>query len=565
MPVVSSPVKKWTFREVEITPEFKELQNAMNFDEVLTKLLWTRGVRDFEAARRFFRSSLDHLHNPFLMKDMEKVVDRLIKAINNGEGILIYGDYDVDGTTAVSLLSQFLGQYTDHVATYIPDRYKEGYGLSNDGILFASDNGMSVIVALDCGIKAFPQAELALEHGIDLIIGDHHTPAEELPKAFAILDPKRADCSYPYDELSGCGIAFKICQALNERWGKPLDDLIPSLDLLVVSIGADIVPITGENRILAKAGLEVLNRKGRPAFKLLMEAAQKSTFDIGDVVFTIGPRINAAGRISHADSAIKLLTSTNEPQAKLVLNEVNEFNTERRSLDQSTTIEALKMLESDSDCQASSVVYSEDWHKGVIGIVASRLIEKHYRPTIVFTKSGDVIAGSARSVAGFSVYNAIQACSEHLIQFGGHKYAAGLTLRVDQYPEFKRAFENYVAENISEEQQTEEILIDAELNLNHIDEQWLRRMMMMHPHGPHNDLPLFYAQPENVSNLKCIGADRTHLKFNWEGTDCIAFGFGHLREDLENTPFSIAYHIEYNEFRGIRKPQARIVDIKINS
>lgn len=555
--------KNWITRKYEVNSEFKALQEALGFDETQTALLWTRGIRDFEAARRFFRPSWNYLHNPLLMKDMDIAIPRIMRAINDGETIMIYGDYDVDGTTAVALVSSYLKEFTDQVITYIPDRYKEGYGLSMDGIQFASDNGCTVLIALDCGIKAMEQAVFAAENDIDLIIGDHHTPGPELPAAFAILDPKRTDCSYPYDELSGCGIGFKICQALNERFGRPESELEPLLDLLVVSIGADIVPITGENRILAQLGLERLNRNPRPGFRLIMQQANKSTFDITDVVFTIAPRINAAGRIDHADAAVKLLTSQNPSETQSILKAINEFNQTRKDLDKETAASALAMLEKDSDCIYSSVVFDGSWHKGVIGIAASRLIETYYRPTIVFTESKGVLAGSARSVKGFSVYDALDACSEHLIQFGGHKYAAGMTLSPEKYDDFKSAFEKYVRENISEEQQTEDIIIDAPFDIEDLDDQWMRRLMFFHPHGPQNDLPTFTGIPTGVTDVRTIGAEKTHLKFKWKNVDCIAFGCARWLEDVANERVQIAFHLEYNEFRNVKFEQVRVIDIQL--
>ncbi|GGH67508.1 single-stranded-DNA-specific exonuclease RecJ [Phaeocystidibacter marisrubri] len=554
--------KNWITRTCEVNAEFTALQEALGFDETLTALLWTRGIRDFEAARRFFRPSWSYLHNPLLMKDMDIVVPRIMRAINEGETLMIYGDYDVDGTTAVALVSSYLSNFTDRIITYTPDRYKEGYGLSMDGIQFASDHGCTVLIALDCGIKAVEQAKFASENGIDLIIGDHHTPGPKLPEAFAILDPKRSDCSYPYDELSGCGIGFKICQALNERFGRPESELEPLLDLLVVSIGADIVPITGENRILAQLGLERLNRNPRPGFRLIMQQAKKSVFDITDVVFTIAPRINAAGRIDHANAAVQLLNSQNTHEAQSILKEINEFNQTRKDLDKETAASALAMLEKDADCTYSSVVFDSSWHKGVIGIAASRLIETYYRPTVVFTENKGILAGSARSVKGFNVYDALDACSEHLIQFGGHKYAAGMTMAPEKYHDFKSAFENYVRENISEEQKVEDLLIDASFDVEDLNDQWMRRLMFFHPHGPQNDLPTFIGIPKGIEEVKVIGADKSHLKFKWKGVDCIAFGCANWLEDLVNERVKIAYHLEYNEFRNVKFEQVRVIDIK---
>lgn len=514
-----------------------------------------------EAAKRFFQPDRSQIHNPLLMADMEKAVTRVIRAIDRGENILVYGDYDVDGTTAVALVSSYLEKYSDQIHTYIPDRYKEGYGLSEAGVQFAADNDFSVIIALDCGIKAFSQALMAKELDIDLIVCDHHTPAEELPEAYAVLDPKRKDCKYPYKELSGCGVGYKLCCAIEERRGGKAENLDGWLDLLAVSIGADIVPITGENRVLALLGLERLNRKPRPAFDLIIREARKTEFNITDVVFTIAPRINAAGRIYHGSKAVELLTCTNHLTAQKVLDEVNRHNQERKNLDSSITDEALLQVEA-SDLKFTNVVYREDWHKGVIGIVASRLIENYYRPTIVFTQSNGHLAGSARSVQGFSVYNAIEACSEHLIQFGGHKYAAGMTMELEKFDDFRYAFDKYVGEHITEEHKSPELIIDAEFDPSEFSMQFMRRLKLMHPHGPENDLPTFSMKLPKLENAKAIGSDKSHLKFTANGIDCIAFGMAKKIELLEDSPIEIAFHIEENEFRGNVKPQFRVVGIR---
>lgn len=559
---MSGKLKNWIDRNIEITDDFNSLKNALGFDQTLTALLWSRNVRDFEAARRFFRPSLTSLHDPFLMTDMKKAVERTLKAIDGGETILVYGDYDVDGTTAVALVTTYLRNFTNKVITYTPDRYKEGYGLSTAGIQFASDNDCTLIIALDCGIKAYEQAVQSKDLNIDLIIGDHHTPGDKLPDAFAILDPKRSDCSYPYDELSGCGIGFKLCHGIQLKLDRPLDELTPLLDLLVVSIGADIVPITGENRILANAGLEQLNLHPRIAFQLMKEEAKKSTFSITDVVFTIAPRINAAGRIEHADAAVELLLASTKEEAEGILADINEYNRTRRALDQATTEEALSQLKDESK-RFSTVVYKENWHKGVIGIVASRLIENYYRPTIVFTNSHGILAGSARSVEGFDIYQALDHCKEHLIQFGGHKYAAGMTLAPENYQLFKEAFETYVASNLSEAQQIEDLYIDSELDIRSVNEQWIRRLMKFHPHGPHNDLPLFKAKLKSVSDARRIGADKSHLKFKWMGVDCIAFNEGDRMDELQSGNLQMAFHIEYNEFMNKTSVQLRVVDFQL--
>lgn len=555
--------RRWTLRPETKSKEFQTLRDAMGFDITLTQLLWSRGIRDFEAARRFFRPTREHLHPASLMADMDLAVERILKAIHSGERILVYGDYDVDGTTAVTVVSSFLERYTDSVGTYVPDRYAEGYGLSRQGVEFASDNGFTVIIALDCGIKAHENAQLAKKLGVDLIICDHHTPAETLPEAYAILDPKRTDCTYPYKELSGCGIGYKLCCGLAERMGLALSELDDLLDLVVVSIGADIVSMTGENRVLATLGLARLNQNPRPAFAAMKEMSQQTELSITDVVFTIAPRINAAGRISHADAAITLLKSTSKRDAEVALSEINEHNATRRNLDQSITEEA-RIRAEEEGMEYSTVVYNEDWHKGVIGIVASRLIETRYRPTIVFTRSGEVLSGSARSVAGFNVYEALEACSDYLVQFGGHAYAAGMTMEESQLSAFREAFDDAVKSRIAQEQLQPEIFIDGPLDLPSINDQFIRRLMMFHPHGPDNDLPVFHAVVENTSSIRRIGSDKNHLKFSWHKIDAIGFGMGHWAEALEsNQPMEAVFHIEYNTFRGVTNPQLRLLDIRL--
>ncbi len=553
--------KAWRYEPVPDSVEFRQLKDSLKFDDILTQLLWNRGIRDFEAARRFFKPSANDLHDPRLMKDMDKSVDRLLKAIHNGESILVYGDYDVDGTTSVALVSTFLEEWTDKVACYIPDRYKEGYGISSQGIQFAIDSDVDVIIALDCGIKAYDQAKMAKDNGIDLIVCDHHTPGPELPEAFAILDPKRKDCGYPYKELSGCGVGYKLCQAIAERKGMDESELTPYLDLLVVSIGADIVPITGENRILAIRGLHRLNTEPRPAFRLMMQNARKQVFNITDVVFTIAPRINAAGRIRSGSDAVELMRCKSTLQAQEFLSEINEHNQTRKELDRSITAEALNIVEQEM-LKHSTVVYREDWHKGVIGIVASRLIETYFRPTIVLTKSNGLLAGSARSVPGFDLYQALDACSDYLLQFGGHKYAAGMTLEEDDLPKFKKAFDQHVGENITEEMTVPEVKIDAKISVEDINSQFERRLKLFHPHGPENDLPVFSTEIGLASNVKTIGSDRSHLKFEVSGVDCIAFGMAEHADLVQSGNAEMAYHIEYNEFRGTVNLQLRVIDIR---
>ncbi|NVK27301.1 MAG: single-stranded-DNA-specific exonuclease RecJ [Flavobacteriia bacterium] len=553
---------RWIFSEQAHSEEFEQLRDSLKFDNILTSILWSRGVKDFEAARRFFRPSPDFMHDPFQMADMKKAAERVVQAIAEKERIMVYGDYDVDGTTAVALVSSYLDEYTENVVTYIPDRYKEGYGLSEDGIRFASDNEISLIIALDCGIKAHNQAKLAVELGIDLIIGDHHNPGTTLPEAFAVLDPKRTDCAYPYKELSGCGVGYKLCVAVEQLQGRDGSALYQHLDLLAISIAADIVPITGENRVLAHLGMDVLNMQNRPAIRLMVQEAKKTKFNITDVVFTIAPRINAAGRIKHASAAVELMKSKDGLEAQGVLAEINRHNAERKKLDSSITELALNQVEELAQFENSTVVYHESWHKGVIGIVASRLIETYYRPTVVFTKSNGVLAGSARSVTGFNLYDALEHCSEHLIQFGGHMYAAGMTMKEEKLEDFRTAFDAYIAKNLSEEQKTPELKIDAELDLETVDNQFLRRLKMFEPHGPGNPLPTFSMRPKKVEGIRVIGSSGDHLKFKVLGIDCIAFKMAEWEKDLQKGNVEMAFHIEENEFRGRISTQLRVLDIR---
>ncbi|GAW90460.1 single-stranded-DNA-specific exonuclease RecJ [Flavobacterium psychrophilum] len=429
---------RWTIKPKPAEEKVKHLVEVLNIKDFVASLLIQRGIETYDQAKTFFRPSLDDLHNPFLMKDMDKAVRRIEKAIANNENIMVFGDYDVDGTTAVSLVSSYLKSYYKNVATYIPDRYDEGYGISYKGIDYADDNNITLIIALDCGIKSVEHVAYAKAKNIDFIICDHHRPGVFLPEAVAVLDPKRPDCFYPYDELCGCGVGFKLIQALGENRNQTITDFIPYLDLVATAIAADIVPITGENRVLAKFGLEVINTNPRPGIKALIQNIKKETLTITDVVFIIAPRINAAGRIKHGNYAVQLLTEFNLPQAEEFATQIEIFNADRKDLDKQITKEALQQIENNKEeNNFTTVVYQEDWHKGVIGIVASRLIETHYKPTIVFTKSGDKLAASARSVKDFDVYNALEESAAFLEQFGGHMYAAGMTLKEENYKKFK--------------------------------------------------------------------------------------------------------------------------------
>ncbi|MBQ0739381.1 single-stranded-DNA-specific exonuclease RecJ, partial [Aquimarina celericrescens] len=429
---------RWTVKPIPNPEKVQNLQQALGVEKAIATLLVQRGIETFEEAKKFFRPSLKDLHDPFLMKDMDKAVARIEQALAEEENILVYGDYDVDGTTSVALMSSYLKTRTPQIATYIPDRYAEGYGVSYQGIDYAADNDITLIIALDCGIKAIEKVAYAKEKGVDFVICDHHRPGKKIPNAVAVLDPKREDCEYPYKELCGCGVGFKLIQALEEKLGNPVETLMPFFDLVATAIGADIVPITGENRVLAYHGLHVINTLPRSGFKAILNQVKKETLTITDVVFIIAPRINAAGRMKHGLHAVQLLVEEDEKLAEKYAAEIEAYNAERKDADRTITEEALQLIEELKEQERfTTVVYGEHWHKGVIGIVASRLTETYYRPTLVFTKSGNKLAASARSVKGFDVYNALEACTEHIEQFGGHKYAAGLTLDESCYEAFK--------------------------------------------------------------------------------------------------------------------------------
>lgn len=561
---------RWTIQPKPARDKVDSLVEALHVEPLIAELLIQRGVETFEDARKFFRPTLDDLHDPFLMKDMDKAVSRIERAILDNENILIFGDYDVDGTTAVSLVSSYLRTYYPNVATYIPDRYAEGYGVSYQGIDFADDNGFSLIIALDCGIKSIDHVAYAQAKNIDFIICDHHRPGIEIPNAVAVLDPKREDCHYPYDELCGCGIGFKLIQALGSHRGQTTTDLLPYLDLVATAIAADIVPMTGENRILAKFGLEVINTTPRPGIKALVSQVKKKQLDITDVVFIIAPRINAAGRIKHGNHAVALLTEFDARQAEQFAAEIEHYNSSRKDLDKEITREAFLQIENNQEQERySTVVFQQDWHKGVIGIVASRLIETYYRPTLVFTKSGDYYAASARSVKGFDVYNALESCAEHLEQFGGHMYAAGLTLKAENYANFKNAFEECVAKTIHPDHRTPEVVIDAEINLSDITDKMLRILKQFEPFGPQNMTPVFKAQDLlDTGYGKTIGEQGCHLKLyvkdkGSKAIPAVGFGLGKKIDIIKSKmPFEMAFCLDENEWNGVVSLQLRVKDLR---
>ncbi len=561
---------RWTLKPKPELSKVKHLQESLQVSEPIAALLVQRGIDTFEAAKDFFRPSLSHLHDPYLMKDMDKAVARIEKAIANGENILVYGDYDVDGTTAVALMSTYLKTKHELVYTYVPNRYDEGYGVSYKGIDFALENDFTLIVALDCGIKAIEKVAYAKEQGIDFIICDHHRPGDEIPDAVAVLDPKRSDCEYPFKELCGCGVGFKLIQALAKKDGLTAEDLLPYLDLVATAIGADIVPINGENRVLAYFGLQVINANPRPGFKAILDQLKKTQLTITDVVFTIAPRINAAGRMKHGNYAVGLLAEEAYDAAIERAKDIEAYNHDRKETDKQVTAEALKQIEEQKEQERfTTVVYHETWHKGVIGIVASRLTETYYRPTLVFTKSGDKLAASARSVKGFDVYNALEACSEHIEQFGGHKYAAGLTIEPEKYEAFKKAFEEVVTKTIDKNLLTPEVQIDRELDLKEVTPKFYRILKQLAPFGPSNMTPVFMTEGLTDTGYgKCVGEDKTHLRLtatqpDANGIVCIGFGMGDKYELIsEQKPFRAVYSIDENEWQGNVSLQLRLRDIK---
>ncbi|WP_142784640.1 single-stranded-DNA-specific exonuclease RecJ [Changchengzhania lutea] len=562
---------RWTLKPKPEAQKIEDLQNMLQVDATIAALLLQRGIESYDNAKRFFRPSLSDLHDPFLMKDMDKAVARIKKAVANKENILVYGDYDVDGTTAVALMSSYLKTKHELVFTYIPNRYDEGYGVSFKGINFALENDFTLIIALDCGIKAVEKVAYAKTLGIDFIICDHHRPSDTIPEAAAVLDPKQDDCNYPYKELCGCGVGFKLIQALASKEGKTAEDLVDYLDLVATAIGADIVPINGENRVLAYFGLQVINSNPRPGIQAILNQVEKTELTITDVVFIVAPRINAAGRMKHGNYAVTLLSEEDTELAAKYALEINNYNLDRRETDKQITEEALQQIEDNQEGnRLTTVVYHKDWHKGVIGIVASRLIETYYRPTLVFTKSGDKLAASARSVRDFDVYNALEACSEHLEQFGGHKYAAGLTLKEENYEVFKQAFEDEVSKTIDRNLLVPEIKIDSQIDLESITPKFYRILKQFAPYGPSNMTPVFVSKNlVDTGYGKCVGADKTHLRLTVTQAStsknlvCIGFSMGD-KYDLvrDNKSFKAVYSIDENEWRGHVSLQLKLRDIK---
>lgn len=561
--------KRWSLKPLPDAKLIANLQTSLGVTPIIAQLLIQRGITDFDEAKAFFRPEISHLHDPFLMKDMSLAVQRLELAIQKRERILVYGDYDVDGTTAVSLMYSFIKNSYSNVDYYIPDRYTEGYGVSYQGIDFAEENNYTLIICLDCGIKAVDKVAYATEKGVDFIICDHHRPGDEVPAAVAVLDPKQRDCDYPYKELSGCGVGFKLAQAYCQKNKIPLETILPFLDLLVVSIAADIVPMTGENRVLAYYGLQQLNTNPRIGIKALMDVSsrEKKEFNISDVVFGLAPRINAAGRIEHGKKAVELLIQKDENAAQKKAEYINQHNLTRRELDQKITEEALQMIVPSAK---STVVFHPEWHKGVVGIVASRLIETHYRPTIVLTENDGKLTGSARSVKGFDVYDAIDACSDLVEQFGGHKYAAGLTMKKENLEVFTKKFEAVVSATISEEMLVPEVSIDAELNIADIDFKLHRILQQMAPFGPGNMSPTFITKGVVDRGYgRKIGQEQTHLKLSVTDAnrsqflDGIGFGMADKFERIKDGQlFDVCYALEENEWNGKVNLQLRLKDVR---
>lgn len=550
-----------------------QLAKQLGIEEVLCKILVDRGIDNFEKAKSFFRPSLGELHDPYLMKDMEKAVHRLEEALDANEKILIYGDYDVDGTTSVALVYNFLSAYSKNLGFYIPDRYNEGYGISTTGVEYAARNGYTLVIALDCGIKAVERMQLAKSLGVDFIICDHHTPDEKLPEAVAILDPMRSDCEYPFKHLSGCGVGFKFLQAFCQYKNSSQERLFSMLDLVAVSIASDIVSLTGENRILAYYGLKQLTQNPSLGLKKLKELGGiKGEVTINDVVFKIGPRINAAGRMRTADTSVQLLITKDQTLAAAIAEDIQNLNNQRKDLDQSITEEAMSKATEKDKTKKGLVLYNPSWSKGVVGIVASRVVEKFYKPTIVLTEENGKITGSARSIEGFDLYDAIAQCEDLLVNFGGHKYAAGLTIKTERLAEFKERFEQIVSESLSQKDLVPKIYVDAHLSLSKITPKFYRILKQFEPFGPDNMSPIFVTN--NVIDYgisRTVGKQGQHLRLTVTLFDNIshvkngiAFSMGHLYEKIkEGNPFNICYNLQENSYSGKKEIQLQIKDIKI--
>ncbi|MGM0621865.1 MAG: single-stranded-DNA-specific exonuclease RecJ [Bacteroidota bacterium] len=565
----------WNLKNQGDLNEIKHLSAALNVNMTIARLLVQRGIKTFNEAKSFFRPRLSDLHDPFLMKDMEKAVARVELAVANQEKVLVYGDYDVDGTTSVALMYSFLKPRIEHIEYYIPDRYTEGYGISPQSIDYAEKNGFSLIIAIDCGIKAVAKIANAKGRGIDFVICDHHNPDDEVPDAVAVLDPKQPDCPYPYKELSGCGVGFKLLQAYSQKNDVELEEIYDLLDLVVVSIASDIVPITGENRVLAYYGLKKLNSNPGMGLQTIINFAgiNGSEITISDIVFKIGPRLNASGRIEHGKKSVQILVARDEDKSDLLGEEIDSFNEIRKTLDRDITQDALDMIVKDPEMadMKSTVLYNRDWHKGVVGIVASRVTEQFYRPTIILTESNGMATGSARSVKDFDLYEAIGQCSDLLESYGGHMYAAGLTLKIENVPEFRRRFEEIVKNQVTDLQQLQTIDVDAKITLSEITPRFYRILKQFAPFGPHNMTPIFVTEDVfDAGTSRLVGKNQEHLKLDLVEPDVnsgIFPGIAFNKSDkfdliTSGLPFDVCYSITENEYRGKTSLQLFIRDIK---
>jgi single-stranded-DNA-specific exonuclease len=559
---------RWTAAPKLNDQKVEQLAELINVSPIIARLLLQRGVETFEQAKKFFRPQLTDLYDPFLMKDMDKAIDRIILGLQRKERVMIYGDYDVDGTTSVSIVFSYFSKFTSNIEYYIPDRYKEGYGISKIGIDYAKETGVSLIIALDCGTRSIELIAYAASLGIDFIVCDHHLPGDELPDAVALLNPKRKECNYPYKELSGCGIGFKLIQAYAQANDLSFDDVCKYLDLVAVSTCSDIVEIRDENRILVYYGLKKINENPCIGLQALLQSYQiKEEYEVSDIVFGIGPKINAAGRIADAKSSVKLLIEEDFHQARSLAKTLIDNNTERKDIDSDITKEALEMLENSAELRSrkSTVLYSEKWHKGVIGIVASRLIETYYKPTIIFSEVNGMLTGSARSIKDFDVHDAIGACGDLVVQYGGHKYAAGLTIKKESFEAFTERFEEIVNQNSTEELRTPEISYDTEIDFSEITQKFFVVLDQFKPHGPGNMTPIFRTNHVSDSGSRIVKEKHLKLMAYQSGTrfDGIAFNMSDAFPMIsKNLPFDVCYSLEMNEFKGVRNLQLKVRDIR---
>ncbi|WP_312819330.1 single-stranded-DNA-specific exonuclease RecJ [Kaistella carnis] len=567
--------QKWIYKPEPDEDIVDGISSSLGFGTFESKILVLRGIDNYQKAREFFKPNLNDIHNPFLMKDMQLAVDRIATAIENGEKIMVYGDYDVDGTTAVALVYLYLSKIVEkkYLTYYIPDRNIEGYGISKEGIDFAKENDFPLIIALDCGIKALDKIDYAKEKGVDFIICDHHLPGEEIPDAVAVLDPKRKDCRYPFKELSGCGVGFKLCQGLNSIYKIPEAELFELTDLLAISIAADIVSMTGENRVLAKQGLKVLRKTRNLGLRMLIPEDKLATFEISNIVFEIAPKINAAGRISQGKAAVELMVSDNLKHAHQIVGEIVNLNDSRREMDMSSTVEALSQVEETGQLKNfSTVVYGPSWNKGVIGIVASRLTESYYKPTVVFTdgNNGELVA-SARSVSDFDVHQALEACSDLFLKFGGHPAAAGLSMEKEKLEMFREKFEKVVAAQIKEHQIEPSISIDSVVHVDELGKDFFNFHRKLAPFGPNNMKPILVLKNQKVAGyVKTMGKDNGHVKFyikqdsTGKNIECVGFKLGKFADDFRTKTFDLAFTAEENHWKGNVTYFLNIRDVKFN-